>query len=217
MSNPPIPKEQMTPYERWELPNFGAGNPGSTAHFATSSHPHATGRVALPTAAEVEQIQQQAHEEGYQAGYAAAAQEAQRMAGLVHAMEQAFQQLDQQIAQDLLALSLEVARQMLQQSLRVHPEMLLNVINSAIGSLPHFNQGAHLIMHPDDAVLVRAKMGDQLAHSGWKIFENAQIQRGGVKVETANSQIDATLATRWQHIVAALGQDNAWLQENERA
>jgi len=47
-----------------------------------------------------------------------------------------------------------------------------------------------------------------------KFFENAQIERGGVKVETSNSQIDATLATRWQHIVAALGQDNRGYSNN---
>jgi flagellar assembly protein FliH len=123
------------------------------------------------------------------------------------------QQVDQQVAQDMLTLSLEIARQMVQQTIKVNPEILLNVINSAISSLPHFNQGAHLIMHPDDAALVREKMGEQLAHSGWKIFENAQIERGGVKVETANSQIDATVATRWQHIATALGQDNSWLQK----
>lgn len=216
MSNPAIPKEQMTPYERWELPNFGAGNTAGTAHFSAGAHPHGahrSGGVVLPTAAQVAGIQQQAHDEGYQAGYAAGVQDAQRMAALAEAMQQALQQLDQQVAQDLLALSLEVARQMVQQALKVNPEILLNIINSAIGSLPHFNQGAHLIMHPDDAVLVREKMGEQLAHSGWKIFENAQIARGGVKVETSNSQIDATLAIRWQHIVAALGQDNSWLQQ----
>lgn len=218
MSNPAIPKEQMTAYERWELPNFGDGN--GPSHFSATSHPHGahkSGGVVLPTAAQVEQIQQQAHDEGYQAGYAAGAEEAQRMAGLVSAMEQAFQQLDQQVAQDLLTLSLEVSKQMVQQALKVNPELLLNVINTAIASLPHFSQGAHLMMHPDDAALVKLKMGEQLAHSGWKIFENTQIGRGGVKVETANSQIDATLSTRWQHIVAALGEDNSWLQENERS
>lgn len=211
MSNHAIPKEQMTPYERWELPNFGANN--------------AEEAVVLPTAAQIESIQQQAHEEGHQAGYTEgheagysagaqmAAQEAQRMAGLVLAMEQAFQQTDQQVAQELLALALEVARQMVQQALKVRPEILLSVINSAIGNLPHFNQGAHLIMHPDDAALVRAKMGEQLAHSGWKIFEDAHIERGGVRVETAHSQVDATLVARWQHIAFALGQDNSWLQE----
>lgn len=216
MSNPATPKEQMTAYERWELPNFGNDDVSGVAHFSASTHPHGGHRpapVVLPTAAQVANIQQQAYDEGYAAGAQLAAQEAQRLAGLVNSMEQALQQLDQQVAQDVLTLALEVARQILQQALKVNPEILLSVINSAITSLPHFNQGAHLVMHPDDATLVRVKMGEQLAHSGWKIFEDAHIERGGVRVETAHSQIDATLATRWQHITAALGQDSSWLRE----
>jgi flagellar assembly protein FliH len=59
---------------------------------------------------------------------------------------------------------------------------------------------------------VRNGMGEQLAHAGWKIFEDAQMQRGGCRVETAHSQIDATPATRWKHIVASIGQDNEWME-----
>ncbi len=216
MSNPAIPKEQMTAYERWELPNFGSDGTGNAGHFSASTHPHGgrkSGGVVLPTAAQVANIQQQAYDEGYAAGAQLAAREAQRMASLADSMAQAFQQLDQQVSQDVLTLALEVARQMLQQALKVNPEMLLGVINSAITSLPHFNQGAHLVMHPDDAALVRAKMGEQLAHGGWKIFEDSNIERGGLRVDTAHSQIDATLATRWQHIATALGQDSSWLRE----
>jgi len=216
MSDTPIPKEKMTAYERWELPNFGSDGMGDAGHFSATTHPHGGRRpaaVVLPTAAQVANIQQQAYDEGYAAGAHLAAAEAQRMSSLANSMAQAFQQLDQQVAQEVLTLSLEVSRQMLQQALKVNPEILLGVINSAITSLPHFNQGAHLVMHPDDASLVRAKMGEQLAHSGWKIFEDANMERGGVRVETAHSQIDATLATRWQHIATALGQDSSWLRE----
>lgn len=216
MFDPATPKEQLTAYERWELPNFGTDN----AAGAMPNHPQGGRRsagVILPTAIQIEHIQQQAHDEGYQAGYAAgaqvAAQEAQRIAALASSMAQALQQMDQQVAQDLLTMALEVAKQMVQQALKVNPEILLNVINSAIAQLPQFSQGAHLVMHPDDATLVRSTMGEQLAHSGWKIFEDAHMQRGGLRVETANSQIDATLATRWQHIATALGQDNSWLQK----
>lgn len=214
MSDVSIPKEQLTAYERWELPHFDMAQKGG-GHFTTSTQPRRG--MNLPTASQLELLQQQAHDEGYQAGYAAgaqaAAQEAQRIAGLAQAMQQALQQIDQQVAQELLGLTLEVSRQMLQHALKVNPELILNVINAAISNLPQFSQGAHLVMHPDDAALVRDKMGEQLAHSGWKIFEDARIARGGLRVETANSQIDATLATRWQHITTALGADHSWLQE----
>jgi len=201
MSDPATPTEQLTAYERWELPNFGKNS------MAGTSQPNSFDRqnngspdIVLPTAAQLEEIQRQAHDEGYQAGYA---EGAQRISALLDAMEHALQQADQEIAQDLLKLSLEVARQMVQQTLKTHPEVLLNTIR----------EGAHLVLHPDDAALVRASMGEQLNHTGWKIFEDAQIAHGGVRVETAHSQIDATLANRWQRIVAAIGQDSSWIQE----
>lgn len=199
MSNSAIPKEDSSTYERWEPTSFGAGG---------KSKRNLDNDLVLPTALQLEAIQRQAHEEGFQAGYA---EGAQRMAALLNTMEQALHQADQAIAQDLLNLSLEVARQMVQQTLKANPEILLNTIREAISSLPHFNQGAHLVLHPDDAILVRASMGEHLSHSGWKIFEDALIARGGARVETAHSQIDATLENRWQRIVAAIGLDSSWI------
>jgi flagellar assembly protein FliH len=210
MSDSATPKEQLTAYERWELPSFGttgSGNSGQSRAHAREQGNRAD--IVLPTAVQLEEIQRQAHDEGYQAGYA---EGTQRIAALLNALEQALQQADQAIAQDLLGLSLEVARQMVQQTLKVKPEVLLSVISEAIGSLPHFNQGAHLVLHPDDATMVRASIGEQLSHTGWKIYEDALLARGGARVETAHSQIDATLANRWQRIVAAIGQDSSWIQ-----
>jgi len=220
MSDAAIPKEQLTAYQRWELPNFGTA--GQEVGASPVRQKNTARGIVLPTAVELEEIQRQAHDEGYQAGNEAGYQAGfqagneegtQRIAALLTAMEQALQQADQDIAQDLLNLSLEVARQMVQQALKTNPEILLNTIRAAISSLPHLNHGAHLVVHPDDATMLRASMGEKLDHTGWKIFEDALIARGGVRVETAHSQIDATLENRWQRIVAAIGQDSSWIQE----
>jgi flagellar assembly protein FliH len=197
---PEVAPENLTAWQRWEAPNFKGG-----AIFRA-------GGVALPTASQVEGIQRQARDEGFQAGYAEglqkALQENRRFAELIAVFEQ---QMDEQVAGELLALSLDIARQVLHQALKVNPELLLGVVREAIGTLPHVNQGAHLILNPDDAALVRERMGEQLTHSGWKIFEDSRIERGGARIETANSQIDASLETRWKRVVAALGQDSTWL------
>ena len=100
---------------------------------------------------------------------------------------------------------------LIQQSLKVQPDLLLGMVREAIGSLPVFNQAAHLILNPADAALVRERIGEQLSHSGWKLLEDARMEQGGARLETANSQIDASLEARWKRVTAAMGQENSWL------
>lgn len=200
-----IPKEKMTAFERWELASFD---------------PHSGhANTAISAAAELEARHQQAQDEGFEqghkAGYAAGIQQAHAEAAQIHALMQDLQeslnQTDMQIAQSLLDLSLEIARKMTAEALQAKPEIILNIINEAIGGLPHFNQNAHLILNPTDAELVREHMGEQLAHMGWKIFTDKQIMCGGCRVETANSQVDATTEARWKRIVESISQDKSWL------
>lgn len=207
MSSVIIPKEQLTAFERWELASF-------------DPHPGGKRQGSAPaTVAELENIRQQAHDEGYaqgrDAGYAAGIQQARTEAAQVHALLQnlqdALNQMDGQLAQSLLDLSLEIARKMTGEILQTKPEVILRTVSDAISGLPHFNQNAHLILHPDDAELVRRQMGEQLSHTGWKIFTDAQIGRGGCRVETAHSQVDATTEARWKRVVESIGQDKSWL------
>ena len=209
-----VAKEQLTAYQRWELPTFDLAKEAVEATPVVPDVP----AIMLPTAAEVEHIQQQAYEEGYAEGAQkarseeqTARDEAQRLAEIIGTLDKELQQVDQQVAQSLLDLSLEIAKQMLHQAIKVKPELLLNIINEAINELPHFSQHVHLILHPADAELVRDKMGEKFDHSGWKIIEDAKVEQGGCRVETAHSQIDASLGTRWKRVVSSIGQDNSWL------
>jgi len=205
-----IPKEQLTAFERWELASFDSHSGG--IHQGSTS-------TRLATVAELENIRQQAydeaHKQGHDAGYAAGIQQARSEAAQIHALLQNLQnslnQVDEQVAQSLLDLSLEVARKMVGETLQVKPEVILKIVSDAINGLPHFNQNAHLILHPDDAELVRKQMGEQLSHAGWKIFTDAQTRRGGCRVETAHSNVDATTEGRWKRIVESIGQDKSWL------
>lgn len=208
-----IPKEQLTAFERWELASF------DPQHASVASKPAEMEQAdVLATAAEMDTLRQQAHDEGYaegrEAGYAEGIRQARGEAEQIHALMQNLQsslnQMDEEVAQSLLDLSLEVARQMVRETLNVKPEVILKIVSDAISSLPHFNQNAHLILHPDDAALVREHMGDQLAHAGWKIFTDAKIERGGCRVETAHSHVDGTTEARWKRIVESIGQDKSW-------
>jgi len=205
-------EDTLTAWQRWELPAFESGR--------------STVRANLPTALELEQMQAQARDEASQAGYAEgqqrgyadglqqAAQENQHLVELANILTQ---KIDDMVVQELTGLALDVARQVIQQALKVQPELLQSAVREAIGTLPVFNQSAHVILNPEDATMLRERMGDQLAHTGWKILEDVRMARGDARLETANSQVDVTLAARWERVVAAMGKDSPWLIKTEES
>lgn len=202
--------EQLTAFQRWELASFDP-IPTLSPEQAQSL------RQAEQTQQEL--ARQKAYDEGYaagqQAGYSSGAQQTQmeiaKLQTLMQNLQIALNQTDEQLAQSLLDLSLEVARKMIVEALKIKPELILKIVSSAISNLPHFNQNAHLILHPSDAILVQEHLGENLQHGGWKLFTDDKIEPGGCRIETAHSNIDATNQNRWQNIVESIGQDKSWL------
>ncbi len=210
-----IPKEQLSAYQRWEMDAFedvGAGGEGA-----------GSGQVALPTAEAIELMHHQAHQEGYREGLEQgreqgyregreqARQEAQTLNNLLNQVNDSLQQLDQEMSQALLDLALGISRQMLRQALEVRPELILAVVKEAINSFPQANQHPQLVLHPQDAELVRSCLEAELAHGHWRVVEDDQIEPGGCRLETAHGELDATLERRWKSVLESLGQDGNWL------
>jgi len=185
-------------YQPWQLASFDA--------------PRTRG---MPTAAEMEQVQHHAREEGREAGYAEgrklAEAEAQRLAALLTAAQSGVAQLDQAVADQLLKLALEIARRVVSDALAAKPELILPVVQEAVRCLPEFEQPVRVLMHPDDAALVQSHLAAQAAAGGWLIVADAAMERGGCRLKTVTTEIDATLAGRWERVLAALGQKQDWL------
>ena len=71
---------------------------------------------------------------------------------------------------------------------------------------------AHALIHlnPEDVAMVRHYLGEQLTHAGHRLVEDPSISRGGVRIDAAGSQIDATVQTRWRRIMDNLGRNIHW-------
>lgn len=209
MSNVIIPKENLTAWQRWELGGFDQNKAAPAApqrKAAAASH--------LPTAEDVERIHRDAHKQGYDAGYeegtARARMEALRLHTLVEQLEAALGEFDQRVAEELLALSLEVARQVLRQTIAARPTAILDVVREALAQLPH--QHAAVYLHPEDASLVRSYLGDQLAHLGHRILEEPGLSRGGLRMEAGGSHLDASVETRWKRVIEGMGAAGDWVE-----
>ncbi len=200
----------QTAWERWELASFDQAPPPAVLAAGHEVE-------AKPAVDELAALRQRAADEGrlagYAAGQAAAREEAVRLQRAVEGLEQALTELDQQVADELLALAVEIARQVVRREISAHPEVILGVVHEALEQLPH--QHATIYLNPEDSSLVRSHLGDSLAHAGHRILEAPHLKQGDCLVEVGGSQIDAKVATRWRRVVESLGIESAWTQPEE--
>lgn len=175
---------------------------------------------ALPDPAELQALMEAARREGYEAGHAeglrAAAPDLERFRSALAHLETLAEDLEQGIANDVLSLALELTKQILRQALRVKPDLVLAVIRDATRSFPELGTHPRLILHPDDAAIVRTVIAsaEDPDLGAWVLVEDERIERGGCKFQNSTTEIDATLENRWRRIVATLGRDDAWLDLN---
>jgi flagellar assembly protein FliH len=204
-------KDELAACKPWEMNNFG-----TTSRAMTDAECAA---LKLPTIDQISAIQEQARREGYEAGLAEgraagheqAMLEAARIARLADAFSAEVGHADETISQQVLDLAIDLARAVLHSTLTLQPERVIPIVREAVRYLPVVQQPALLYLSPDDAALVRERIGDELDKIGWKISEDALLDRGGCRVETASNQIDSTLPTRWRRLLAALGKQSDWL------
>jgi flagellar assembly protein FliH len=227
-----ILKENLSTYCRWEMDVLEQGAvPEGPAAAPVDTKGEATPvqiQVALPTVEEIEKIHQEARQEGYATGYETgleagmkagydagrerAVSEAARLEAAFCSLQEALASADQKICNDLLSLALGLAKEMVREALRVKPELVFAVVRECIQSEPALGQPAHLFLHPDDAALVRTHLNQELSHCTISI--DPRLERGGCRIRVGHSDTDATVSTRWQRIVQALGQHNDWLERH---
>ncbi len=112
--------------------------------------------------------------------------------------------LDQQLEQELVTLATVVARQLVRRELQTHPGQIVAVVREALAVLPSSERRLRIHLHPKDAEVIRDAL--HLAHidQPWEIVEDPTLTRGGTRLETAVSQIDATVEHRLNTVIAAM-------------
>lgn len=217
-----IPKEQLEAYRRWEADAFDkpAQPPAAVVEPVQApreEEPEIVATIPLPTAADIERIHEEARAAGYTTGFdegraagLAAGQDTirgtvERVANLADNLHRALAEVDQAVADDLLALAVEIAGQVLHTTLATDTSALVPVVREALAALPMHHGHVTLHVCPDDAEVLRQHLGEQFSHAGWRILEDRDIAAGGCLVKAGNSEVDATLATRWQRVLESIG------------
>jgi len=167
------------------------------------------------TAGRLEALQKEAYDEAWQKGHAdgvAAGEEAvQERAGrfdqLLQALARPFDELDDSVESQLVELAMTVAKQLFRREIRIEPTHVIGVVREAIRLLPVASRNVQVHLHPEDATLVRETLAPAEGELAWSIVEDPLITRGGCRVTTDNSQIDATAEARLQAVISAVAGD----------
>jgi flagellar assembly protein FliH len=208
LSKSPIKKGDVS---SWNLPSFAE----------STSIDMDIGNVKVPTAGDLEKLQEQALQEaskrGYEDGFskgikAAEAQIAQKVKSLQSIMQSLvnpYEEFDERVENEITSLAIQMSKQLIRRELKAGAGQVVGVVQEALTALPSSSQNIKLFLHPEDAELVKSALSLE-DEARWEVVEDPVVTRGGCRVETDVSTIDATVENRLLAIIAqALGDERA--------
>lgn len=173
--------------------------------------------IKIPTANELENIQQLARKEALDKGYkdglekglsegkGQMLQQAKNLQSLITSLAEPLKDFDEQVESELVELAIQIAKQIIRRELKTDPGQIVAVVREAIAALPSSSHQIKLHLHPEDANLVKTALQlEESASDRWHIIEDPVLARGGCRVLTENSQIDATIENKLTTLIASL-------------
>jgi len=177
-------------------------------------------RGSMLTAEQLEQVQNQAYQEGFERGKKDGFKfgheeglvetkklltaQAEKLDQLLTTLDTPLKELDEQVERELISLTISMVRQLVRREVKSDPGQIVGVVREALSLLPVSARNVRLVLHPDDAKMVRDIFEVSDKDLVWEIVEDPVLGRGGCKVITDMSQIDATLESRLAAMISTL-------------
>jgi flagellar assembly protein FliH len=210
----------------WRLPDVPAKNqPGGIGVEVPKPKPPSMPHL---TVTEIEDMQKQAFDEAYAQGKSEGFQQgfdqgfeegskkgyeenvgvlnnkAAEFTQLMEALSEPFKTLDEEVEQELVKLAIGIASQIIRREIKLDPGQVIAAVRESVNVLPLSSQKIVLYLHPDDAELVRSTLSLDEMTPAWGVVEDPLITRGGCKVDTDVSHVNATVENRLAAVVATI-------------
>ncbi len=183
---------KLAAVSRWQAPEVGAAaQPGR------------------PDADEIAQLRKSAEADGFARGHAAGLAAAQatttalqtQLDAMLEALSDPLAAVDEQVIEQLTRLATRIARRLVRRELRTNRSEIIAVVREALSVLPLGLRDIQLHLHPEDARLVSETLVPAEGQAAWHIVEDPVITRGGCRISSASSQVDATVETRLARVI----------------
>ena len=197
-STPPISGSPAACH-RFELPEFALaeGDDEYAALDATHKRAHRAGFA---------EGRDQGFREGYRDGEAAGGDAVRAavasLGAVLDVLAAPLEQLDSEVEQSLVGLTTAIVRQLVRRELKADPGQILATVREGAAALPVSVREVHLWLQPEDAALVRANLSVDGPNASRHLHEDPLVSRGGCRIETGESHVDATVEGRLAAVIS---------------
>lgn len=115
-----------------------------------------------------------------------------------------FDSLDDELTAELARLALRVGAQLARRELALDPSQVIAIIRESVALLPVGAREIRVYVHPLDGSAIRERLAAPSSDSAWQLLDDPVMARGGCRVTSEYSQIDARLDSRLSMIVATV-------------
>lgn len=211
-----IPREELGSFAAWQP---GALGPPGAASDRRRKPREPAPPDAPPSEAVWRERMAEARKLGYQDGYrdglvglenfkqAHASQSATQVGMLLGSLDEQWTALEPTLAQAVARTAVLLARRVLRQELQTRPQHIVGLAQEAIGAVMHSARRIELHVHPDDVALVEEGAGELLRSRHARLVADAQLVRGGCRVQSDLGTIEASIEARWREATRALGSE----------
>ena len=144
------------------------------------------------------------YEDGLKQGQQALNEYKQTFESVFSSLDNTLKEIDQDIIQAITQLAVSISKQIIRRELQINSEQVVSVVKEAIKLLPLDKSRLIIHLNPIDISVVQKVFNqDDMEHS-YSLVEDPSVQRGGCKLATDDSIIDATIDSQVAQIAANL-------------
>lgn len=144
------------------------------------------------------------YEEGLQQGQQALNEYKQTFESIFSNFDNALIDIDEDLIQSVTQLAVSISKQIIRRELQINSEQVVSVVKEAIKLLPLDKSRLIIHLNPSDISVVQKVFNqDDIVHS-YSLVEDPSVQRGGCKLATDDSIIDATIDSQVAQIAATI-------------
>jgi len=204
-----IGRDSVDQTSRWQFDSFAGG-----VAAAGTSENEVDGPSSPQSGKSVaRQALDEAYKRGLAEGFRAGRSQAQDEFGvksleihdLLASLQAQFATIDQSTAHALTKLAFGLASQVIRHEVASRPEMVADIVQEALAELSHRASHPCLLVNPDDMPFLRPKLDEELKLRGCRLLAEASVARGGCRIVSETSEVDATIASRWERALMNMG------------